>query len=33
MENEIDGKWHIFNQSNKQWLETLKKYPEIDFLK
>ncbi len=32
MESAIDGKWHIFNESNNQWCDILKKYPEATFL-
>ena len=32
MESAIDGKWHIFNESNNQWFDILKKYPEATFL-
>ena len=32
MASEIDGKWHIFNESNNQWFDILKKYPEATFL-
>jgi len=32
MEISINEKWLIFNQSNKQWFEIIKKYPEATFL-